>query len=465
MRMKTRYICNNCEYEQPKWLGRCPNCETFNSFEQVIVRDEKPGKKLGGAAAARVQPASRAAGKKPPVLADISHEGGGETRVGTGIGELNRVLGGGIVAGSVVLLGGDPGIGKSTLLLQVCKFMAGADFRVLYVSGEESTAQIKMRADRLTAVSQHVYMLAETDANAIADAVAAVRPSLMIIDSIQTMRLAEVSSLPGSVTQVRECAAFFTTLAKQGNMACILVGHVTKEGGFAGPRVLEHMVDTVLYFEGESRGNAYRLVRAVKNRFGGTHEVGVFQMTEQGLMPIDDPSAFLLAGRPVGAAGSVITCTMEGTRPLLVEVQGLVSHTTFAAPRRTATGVDYNRMVMLLAVLEKRGGISMSNFDAYVNIAGGMKIDEPAADAAIIAAIASCHREKPLPDGIIIFGEVGLSGELRSVPHPQHRVNEAARHGFTHAIIPAAAKKIVKPPTGFTLLAAADIKEMLTAVV
>lgn len=458
VKKKSVFICNQCEYEQSKWLGRCPSCGQYNTLEEVSVAPVLPG----GAGAAKKSAKAGKSGAR--LLSEISVDSENFLRRKTGISELDRVLGGGMVAGSMMLLGGDPGIGKSTLLLQMCKQMANDGFTILYVSGEESAAQIKMRAERLGVDAKGCYLLAETDIYAIRDAVLDVKPALLLIDSIQTMRLSDLTSLPGSVTQVRECAAFFTTLAKDGlNMSCVLVGHVTKEGAFAGPRVLEHMVDTVLYFEGDDK-NACRLIRAVKNRFGSTHEIGVFEMGERGLSGIEDPSAYMLAGRPVGAAGSVVTCSMEGTRPLLTEVQALTAYTNFGTPRRTANGTDHNRMVMLLAVLEKRAGFKLQNSDAYVNIAGGLRVDEPAADAAIVAALASCCKEKPIHAKIMVTGEVGLAGELRAVSRPEIRVAEAVRHGFSACVLPAANKKNIVAPEGFRILGASNIGEMLGAI-
>ena len=451
--MKTRFVCNVCEHEQAKWLGRCPSCGQYNSLEEVLVKPAARGVK-------GVKAASASVGATPKLLSEISVAAELGDRHLTGIKELDRVLGGGIVSGSMLLLGGDPGIGKSTLLLQMCRQMATRDFPVLYVSGEESTAQIKMRADRLQIAATGCYLLAETDLDTIGEAIAKIKPKLLLIDSIQTMRLSALSSLPGSVTQIRECAAFFTYLAKQQHMAVVLIGHVTKEGSLAGPRVLEHMVDTVLYFEGGDK-DAYRLIRSVKNRFGSTHEIGVFEMGEKGLTGIDDPSAYMLAGRPAGVCGSAVMCSMEGTRALLVEVQALVSYTNFGTPRRTSTGVDYNRMVMLMAVLEKRAGYKLQNFDAYINIAGGLRIDEPAADAGIIAALASCYKEKPIHPKIMVMGEVGLAGELRAISQPERRLIEAARHGFEGCILPQANKGKIKPPEGFRVYGAAHIGELL----
>lgn len=455
---KTRYVCNNCDAEQSRWIGRCPSCGSFNTFEERTIKPPPP-KGIKGNTFITAQGDST----QVQLLKDISDNVSGVSRYATGIKELDRVLGGGVVAGSLLLLGGDPGIGKSTLLLQMCQHMANDNFPILYISGEESAAQIKMRADRLQVSAPNCYLLAETDLYAIRDAVQKVKPAMLFIDSIQTMRLSDIASLPGSVTQVRECAAFFTYLAKQENMAVMLVGHVTKDGSLAGPRVLEHMVDTVLYFEGDDK-DAYRLIRAVKNRFGSTHEIGVFEMGEKGLTPIDDPSAYMLAGRPIDVPGSVVVCSMEGTRPLLTEVQALVSYTSFGTPRRTATGMDYNRVVMLMAVLEKRVGYKLQNFDAYVNIAGGLRIDEPAADAGVIAALASCYKNKAINPQTMVLGEVGLAGELRAITQPERRVMEAARQGFTSCVLPMANKGKIRVPQGFKVMGASNIGELLQVV-
>ena len=416
--------------------------------------------KTGGGSAAFLQSPGKQSGAAT-LLRDIPVDASAsQARRGTGIAELDRVLGGGLVAGSLLLLGGDPGIGKSTLLLQICQQMANDDFRILYVSGEESSSQIKLRAQRLKVNPSGLYFLAETDLHAIQEATEKIKPALLLIDSIQTMRLGELTSLPGSVTQVRECTAFFTQLAKVRQTAVLLVGHVTKEGAIAGPRVLEHMVDCVLYFEGEGR-DSYRVIRAVKNRFGSTHEIGVFEMGEGGLTAIADPSAYMLAGRPIGVPGSAVTCSLEGSRPLLLEVQGLVSTTHFGTPRRTANGMDHNRMVMLMAVLEKRGNYKLATYDSYVNIAGGLRLDEPSADAAIIAAVASCYRNKAIDPGYLIIGEVGLAGELRAVSMPERRIIEAARQGFTACVLPAANKKNLKIPEGMRVFGTSHIGELL----
>jgi len=457
----TKFVCDECGGEQSRWIGRCPFCGQFNTLKEFKIKQVLPG---GAGAAKSVKGASAAlpVSDGPKRLRDVlpvANKG----HIPTNIEELDRVLGGGIVSGGMILLGGDPGIGKSTLLLQICKQMASKDYKVLYVSGEESESQIKMRADRLQVDAEGCYLLSETEASVIKDAAEKVQPQLLFVDSIQTMRIEDITSLPGSVTQVRECAAFFTTLAKQNNMAVVLVGHVTKEGALAGPRVLEHMVDTVLYFEGEGK-DSYRIIRSAKNRFGSTHEIGVFEMTERGLTGIADPSAYMLAGRPLNISGSAVICSMEGTRPLLTEVQALVTNTQFPVARRTSTGFDYNRMVMLMAVLEKRAGFRLADKDAYINIAGGLKIDEPATDAGIVAALASCYRDKALNPQLMVMGEVGLAGELRAITHPERRIQEAMRQGFTSCVMPLANKAKIKIPQGFKVYGAENISEMLNAI-
>ncbi|MCL2527286.1 MAG: DNA repair protein RadA [Defluviitaleaceae bacterium] len=452
---KTLYICSACGHEQSKWLGICPSCRKYSTLEEKTVRPETPKPpRMAGVAL------GDDAMESPILLSDIPGDFDGTGRKPTSIPELDRVLGGGLVSGSLLLLGGDPGIGKSTLLLQICRHMARDDFPILYVTGEESASQIKMRADRLGVNVPGCYLLAETDMHNIQAAVEEIQPSLLLIDSIQTMRLSELTSLPGSVTQVRECTAFFTYLAKQLSTAVLLVGHVTKEGSLAGPRVLEHMVDTVLYFEGEGK-DSYRLIRAVKNRFGSTQEIGVFEMGADGLSGIADPSAYMLAGRPIDVPGSVVTCSLEGTRPLLTEVQALVSYTNFGMPRRTANGMDYNRMVMLIAVLEKRAGYKMQTYDSYVNVAGGLRIDEPAADAGIIAALASCYKNKAIDPYTMVIGEVGLAGELRAISQAERRVAEAARQGFKSCVLPQANKSKLRVPEGMRVMGAAHIGELL----
>lgn len=447
-KVKTVFTCQQCGYETAKWLGRCPSCAQYNTMEETSASAAQAVKTSAG-------------GNAPALLKDVSAQmGDAGSRILTGLAELDRVLNGGIVRGSLLLLGGDPGIGKSTLLLQICQHAGVDGQRVLYVSGEESASQIKMRAERLEVDASGVYLLSETDMDVITDAITKTAPTLVMVDSIQTMRLADIASLPGSVTQVRECTARLTQVAKQRNTAVILVGHVTKEGAIAGPRVLEHMVDTVLYFEGERR-ESYRVVRAVKNRFGSTNEIGVFEMRDTGLCEIGDPSAYMLAGRPVNVSGSVVTCSLEGTRPLLTEVQALVSFTNFGMPRRTATGMDYNRVVMLIAVLEKRAGYKLQTYDSYVNVAGGLRIIEPAADAGVVAALASCYKDKPVDPQMVVFGEVGLTGELRAVNMAEKRVIEAYRQGFTSCILPQANRAKLRVPEGIRVYGAAHIGEML----
>ena len=444
-------MCSDCGYETAKWLGRCPVCNMFNTIVEMKIKPDSKSRGISIIETSDVEPI---------LLNDIELKQDKE-RITTNIIELDRVLGGGIVQGGLLLLGGDPGIGKSTLLLQICRALY--NLRILYISGEESITQIKMRADRLNVKSNTCYLLAETDMYNIESAIENIKPRLLLIDSIQTMRLGELNSLPGSVTQVRECAAFFANIAKKMNIAVLLVGHVTKDGNIAGPRVLEHMVDTVLYFEGEGK-EAYRLIRSVKNRFGSTNEVGLFEMSDKGLTSIENPSAYMLSGRPKGVSGSVVTCPIEGSRPLLVEVQALAAFTNFATPRRTATGIDYNRMVMLMAVLEKRAGLKLATYDAYVNIAGGFRIDEPAADAGIIAAIASCYKNKPIDPQLIVLGEVGLAGEMRAISQVERRIIEAQRQGFTICIIPQSNKDRLKTEFYIRVLGAANIGELLSAV-
>ncbi|MCL2836082.1 MAG: DNA repair protein RadA [Defluviitaleaceae bacterium] len=382
-----------------------------------------------------------------------------ENRAATGIAELDRVLSGGLVCGSLTLVGGEPGVGKSTLLLQLCQ---GVRLQppILYVSGEESLSQIKLRAARLGVKRPGLYIISETALAAIENAVDKLKPSLVIVDSIQTMSDESLQNTPGSPTQIRECAGFLMRLAKSRGISVVLIGHVTKDGTIAGPRMLEHMVDTVLYFEGDKQ-LLYRIIRAVKNRFGGTNEIGVFEMRGDGLAEISNPSAYMLSGRPKDAPGSVVTCAMEGSRPILSEVQALVCRTSFGMPRRVADGTDYNRVVMLIAILEKRAGLSFANYDCYVNIAGGLSINEPAVDLAAIAALASSYKNKPVPGSMVIFGETGLTGEARAVAQAEKRVYEAARLGFTQCVIPQVNLKGFKPPEGIRVFGAANINEML----
>ncbi|MHB0884679.1 MAG: DNA repair protein RadA [Bacillota bacterium] len=422
---KTRFVCQNCGYEAPRWMGRCPGCEQWNTLvEEVEPRPQGHSTSL-----------SRPGATGNPV-AIAAVEATAEPRLVAGLAEVDRVLGGGIVPGSLVLVGGDPGIGKSTLLLQISRHVAAASGPVLYVSGEESVRQVRLRADRLGALDERLFVMPETELEQVAAAVERLQPKLCVIDSIQTVYRSDVQSAPGSVGQVRECAAELMRLAKTLGVPIFIVGHVTKSGDLAGPRVLEHIVDTVLYLEGE-RHQSYRILRAAKNRFGSTNEIGVFLMEENGLAEVDNPSEVFLAERPAGAAGSVVVCSLEGTRPLLVEVQALVAATTFPAPRRTAAGVDYNRLVLLLAVLEKRAGLNLSAHDAYVKVSGGARVDEPAGDLAVITAVASSLRNSPVPERMVILGEVGLTGEVRAVSRLDERLGEAAKLGFTDFLVPA----------------------------
>lgn len=420
---KNVFFCQSCGYESAKWMGQCPGCREWNTFVEETVTVSASSRRKSGPVH----------GAEPTMLSKVSSED--SVRMATGIHELDRVLGGGIVSGSMVLVGGDPGIGKSTLLLQMCLLIASAEKKVLYISGEESLQQIKIRADRLGRFSGDLMMLCETDLEAIQAAIERIKPELVVIDSIQTMCKSDVSSAPGSVTQVRESTGVFMKIAKSLGVTVFIVGHVTKEGVVAGPRVLEHMVDTVLYFEGE-RHALYRILRSVKNRFGSTNEIGVFEMGQDGLKEVLNPSQYLLDGRPEGASGSVVACLMEGTRPVMVEVQALVCRTNFNMPRRTAAGIDYNRINLLMAVIEKRMGLSLSNWDAYVNIAGGMKLNAPALDLAVITAIISSYKDFPVDENTVVFGEVGLSGEVRSVNMAVQCIQEAKKLGFSRCILP-----------------------------
>jgi len=427
------------------------SCGQYNTMEEAV--------------AVRKKTAKASAFVMPEKLADISDDDAREkgSRMTTGLSELDTVLNGGIVEGSLMLLGGDPGIGKSTLLLQMCRHLDANGHTCLYVSGEESARQIKMRADRLGVDTKRTYVMPETDLKTVIETIARIKPALVMVDSIQTMVSEDASSAPGSVVQIRECTTQLMRVAKEGGTAVLIVGHVTKEGTLAGPRLLEHMVDTVLYFEGERR-ERYRLIRAVKNRFGSTDEIAVFEMREEGLKEINNPSAYMLAGRPLNVSGSAVTCCLEGSRPILAEVQALCSYTQFGNPRRTATGMDYNRVVMLMAVLEKRAGLKLATYDSYVNVAGGMKIMEPAADAAVIAAVASSYRNKPVDPYSMVFGEVGLTGELRAVNMAERRIAEAAKLGFTQCIVPQSHLKGLSRTAGIKIYGAANIGELLELV-
>ncbi len=448
-KIKTKYICQECGYETGKWLGRCPSCNNFSTFSEEIV--DKFSSKI----------ASISSKSKALNLASI--EPINEVRVKTKIGELDRVLGGGVVDGSLTLVGGDPGIGKSTLLLQICQSIGDANKKILYVSGEESAQQIKLRADRLNISTKNLLLLSETNFNTIEATIKDISPDLVIIDSIQTVFLEELTSAPGSVTQVRECTAKIMRIAKGENISMFIVGHVTKDGAIAGPRILEHMVDTVLYFEGE-RLASYRILRAVKNRFGSTNEIGVFEMRQEGLIEIKNPSEYMLSGRPIGVAGSCVTCSIEGTRPILAEVQSLVSYTTFNIPRRMATGMDFNRIILLIAVLEKKLNFQLGSYDVYTNLAGGIKILEPALDAAAICSIVSSYKNKTIDAKTLIFGEIGLSGELRAVSFCEKRVIEALKLGFERVVIPKDNLKEVSSIKDIKIFAVSNINELLNLV-
>jgi DNA repair protein RadA/Sms len=447
---KTRYVCQSCGSAQPKWQGRCPDCGEWNTLIETVIQEPAPG---------RASAIIAGAGTVPRPLPDIPADG--YERIPVPINEVSRVLGGGIVPGSVVLISGDPGIGKSTMLIQLCAALAEPDGPVLYVSGEESAAQIKLRAQRLGISTPNVLVLADTHLESIMAHIEQVQPTLVVVDSVQSIYSDAIASGAGSVTQVRDCSAQLLRLAKAQTFPLFLVGHVTKEGAIAGPRVLEHMVDTVLYLEGE-RFHSYRLLRSVKNRFGSTNEVGVFEMAERGLVEVRNPSEAFLAERLPNSAGSAIAVTIEGTRPILVEVQALTSTTTFAQPRRTANGVDLNRLLLITAVLSKRVRARLADQDVFVNVVGGLEVEEPAADLAIAAAMASSARNRPVAADLALVGEVGLSGELRSVGQLPRRLNEAAKLGFTRVLIPKTmARKLEHPPAGLEVLGARTLREAL----
>lgn len=446
---KQMYFCQECGYESTKWLGQCPGCRNWNTFveEKLVVGAGKHSGKTEAAA--------------PTSILNVTTSE--DTRIGTGMKELDRVLGGGIVKGSLTLVGGDPGIGKSTLLLQVCRNLTGAEHKVLYASGEESLQQIKLRAERLGGFTKDMLLLCETNLDAIEGAVTKVMPEVVVIDSIQTMYLEEVGSGAGSVSQVREVTGRLMRIAKQLDVAIFIVGHVTKEGTVAGPRTLEHMVDTVLYFEGEKNA-VYRVLRGVKNRFGSTNEIGVFEMKDTGLYEVENPSQVMLNGRPLDAAGSVVVCSMEGTRPILIEIQALVCQSNFNLPRRTSVGIDYNRVNLLMAVLEKRAGMMLAGNDAYVNLAGGMRLNEPAIDLGVIVALVSSFKNNPVDAHTIIFGEVGLAGEVRGVSMAAQRVKEAAKMGFTTCILPKINCDGLEEIPGMRLVGVKNISEVLAYI-
>lgn len=451
-KLKTRYVCSECGYETTRWLGKCPACDQWNTLTETPIEaepDAVAGKKLKQA---------RGSGAEPVLLSEIVEED--NPRVLSGVGELDRVLGGGIVPGSLTLVGGEPGIGKSTLLLQVASNLAGKGLRVLYVSGEESARQIKLRAQRLELPLGSLLMLAENDICNVMDQVERVQPDFVVVDSIQTMYRPDMASAPGSVPQVRESAALLMRAAKGSGCSIFVVGHVTKEGAIAGPRVLEHMVDCVLYFEGE-RQNHYRVLRAVKNRFGSINEIGLFEMRRRGMVEVPNPSEMLLSQRAHGQSGSVVLCALEGTRPVLVDVQALVAPTTLGYPRRMASGVDQGRLALLLAVLEKRAGLAMYNQDVYINIAGGLTLDEPACDLALMVAVASAARNVPIDESFAVMGEVGLAGEVRAVSQAQRRINECARLGLKSIVLPRSSLRTLKLPEGVRAYGVETVSEAL----
>ncbi len=451
---KTMYVCSQCGYETPRWLGRCPDCGSWNTLEeqQAAPESKLPEKKI------RRAPGTDAEALRVDLIPDESSE-----RRSCGIGELDRVLGGGLVAGSLVLVGGDPGIGKSTLLTQVCANLADAGETVLYVSGEESARQIKMRANRLGASGTGFYVLSENDVNGVSKRMEQLSPSVMVIDSIQTMYLPEIASAPGSVSQVRECASLLMRLAKNSGCSVFLVGHVTKEGSIAGPRILEHMVDAVLYFEGD-RQHQYRLLRAVKNRFGSVNELGMFEMASEGMIEVPNASEALLSERAHDASGCVVMAAMEGSRPFLTDVQALVATTVFGNPRRMASGMDQGRLALLLAVMEKRAGFRLYDKDVYINIAGGMSITEPAADLALCAAVASSFKNRPIDSDCSVIGEIGLAGEIRAVPQAERRIAECARMGFQRIILPQANLRSIRSDHGATLIGVETVAEAIAAL-
>ncbi|MBQ8592295.1 MAG: DNA repair protein RadA [Lachnospiraceae bacterium] len=454
-KMTTVFFCQKCGHESSKWMGQCPGCKEWNTFVEETVRTAKPS------VGRNVQMVGGTKQSEPSSLSSIMMQD--EDKIVTHIEELDRVLGGGIVSGSLTLVGGDPGIGKSTLLLQVCKNLADDKRKVLYISGEESLKQIKLRAMRIGEFQDELLLLCETNLLVIEETIQRVKPEVVVIDSIQTMFDENVSAAPGSVSQVRESTGILLQIAKGLGVSVFIVGHVTKEGTVAGPRVLEHMVDTVLYFEGD-RHASYRILRGVKNRFGSTNEIGVFEMRKEGLVEVKNPSEFMLNGKPEGASGSVVVCSMEGTRPILIEIQALVCQSNFGIPRRQTTGTDFNRVNLLMAVLEKRVGIQMSGCDAYVNIAGGMKINEPALDLGMVMAIASSYKNRAVDEKTVVFGEVGLSGEVRAVSMAEQRVLEAKKLGFTTCILPEICKDGMKGIDGMKLIGVKSVQEAIDLI-
>ncbi len=425
MKTKSVYICSECGYQSAKWLGKCPSCSEWNTLEEQIISDEKKGKSSPTPYSGISSPAVQLNKLKAPKY----------MRIKTGTEELDRVLGGGLVSGSVVLISGEPGIGKSTLLMQICGNIANEGKKILYVSGEESPSQLKMRANRLGIDSDSLFIQTETNLDAIIEEIRRISPDIVIADSVQTIYSENSASTPGSVNQVKEASSRFISIAKNEGISIFLVGHVNKDGGIAGPKVLEHMVDAVLHFEGE-RDHAYRIIRSVKNRFGSTNEIGVFEMTSEGLNEVPNPSEALMAGRPKNVSGNCAVCVIEGTRPLIAEIQALTSTTVFPSPKRTSNGFDYNRLYLLLAVLEKRLGLRFSSYDTYINVIGGLRLCDPAADLATALSLVSCLKDKPLPDDLIAIGEIGLSGECRAVAAAEQRVREAERLGFSKVLVP-----------------------------
>ena len=445
---KSVFFCTSCGNESPRWMGRCPGCGAFNTMEEHI---EKP------VPAGRAKAAPVGQSRKPQRIGEVRSDG--EIRFSTGMGELDRVLGGGAVAGSLVLVGGAPGIGKSTLLLQICDQLCKGR-KVLYISGEESERQLKLRAERLKVNPDELYILSETRLSDIVSASEEMEPDILIVDSIQTLYNEENDASPGSVSQVKDCTMSMMQLSKSQGITVFVVGHINKDGNIAGPKVLEHMVDCVLYFEGDPN-TSYRLLRAAKNRFGSTNEIGVFEMLDVGLVEVPNPSQMLLEGRPEGASGTCVACVMEGTRPVLAEVQALVSKTTFNVPRRTADGFDFNRAVLLMAVAEKRAGMKLSLFDAYINVIGGLRLDEPGADLSVVLAVASSYRDTPIADDLVAIGEVGLTGEIRSVSHMNQRLAEASRLGFKKCIIPKGSAEKLDIPQGLTVYRVRNLREAI----
>ena len=449
-KIKSVYICSECGYESPKWYGKCPSCGEWNTMNEEI-------KEKSSSAISK----TRVSTYTPPIqIREISTTD--EIRYKTGLSELDRVLGGGIVKGSLVLLGGDPGIGKSTILLQICQYL-GKDNKILYVSGEESKRQLKLRAERLNVDNDNLYIQTQTDVELISETIRQEMPDLVMIDSIQTMSLTELQSSAGSITQVRECTNYLMRVAKSLDIPLIIVGHVNKEGSIAGPKVLEHVVDAVLHFEGDKQ-MSYRILRAVKNRYGSTNEIGVFQMTDTGLIEVENPSQMLLSGRPKNVSGTCVACAMEGSRPILAEIQGLATTTGYGNPRRMATGFDYNRMSLILAVLEKRAGYYFSNTDTYINVVGGLRLDETAVDIAVGMALVSSLKDVVIPDYAIAIGEIGLAGEIRAVNHISQRVSEAARLGFKRIVVPYHNLKDIKINGDFEIIGVRNIRQAFEAL-